>query len=425
MTLTIRRATVADIADLLRLIEEYWRVEGIGGFDAARVQAELERLFSEPRLGGAWIAVTDDGPVGYLLAVYVFSLEHLGLTAEIDEFFVRRAARGRGFGRRLLQAAEATFMAAGCTNISLQLARGNVAGRAFYERHGYASRSGYELLEKDWVRAVLGEAAREPQRLAAARPLAGIAGAYREDLAYIHDEGYGALARDAAKRLLDELSRAGLRQGTVVDLGCGSGILARAVADARYRVLGIDLSAAMVTLARARVPEAEFRAASFLSVDLPPSVAISAIGEVFNYAFDPANDTAARESLFRRVHDALVPGGLLLFDVAGPERANQGSIRTWAEGPDWAVLVDSAVDSGTRVLTRCITTFRRAGPDYRRDAEVHRLTLLEPSNVADSLRGVGFSVDTIVAYGAEPLPPGVTAFVARKGVSKSGHAKTG
>jgi hypothetical protein len=75
------------------------------------------------------------------------------------------------------------------------------------------------------------------------------------------------------------------------------------------------------------------------------------------------------------------------------------------------------------VLTRCITSFRRVGPDYRRDVEVHRLTLLEPSDVAGSLRSIGFSVDTIAAYGAEPLPPGVTAFVARKPVSKREHAK--
>ncbi|MGH8720379.1 MAG: GNAT family N-acetyltransferase [Burkholderiales bacterium] len=86
----------------------------------------------------------DSTPAGYLLAVYVFSLEHHGLTAEIDELFVLPDCRGRGLGAALLQAAAA----AGCTNISLQLGRKNAAALAFYRRHGYRAREGYELLDK-------------------------------------------------------------------------------------------------------------------------------------------------------------------------------------------------------------------------------------------------------------------------------------
>ena len=85
---------------------------------------------------------------GYLLAVYVFSLEHLGLTAEIDEFFVVPARRGQGTGAALLRAAEAEFRQAGCTNVALQLSRSNDSARAFYRRYDYAERSGYELLDK-------------------------------------------------------------------------------------------------------------------------------------------------------------------------------------------------------------------------------------------------------------------------------------
>ena len=38
--------------------------------------------------GRAWIARVYGEPAAYLLAVYVFSLEYQGLTAEIDEFYV-------------------------------------------------------------------------------------------------------------------------------------------------------------------------------------------------------------------------------------------------------------------------------------------------------------------------------------------------
>jgi hypothetical protein len=35
-----------------------------------------------------------------------------------------------------------------CTNVSLQLGRGNDAAREFYRQHGYSDRAGFELLDK-------------------------------------------------------------------------------------------------------------------------------------------------------------------------------------------------------------------------------------------------------------------------------------
>lgn len=144
----IRQATTNDVPVLLPLVEDYWNFEGIPGFESQRVAAQLARLLSEPRLGGGWIAFVGGVAVGYLLAVYVFSLEHLGLTAEIDEFFVLPQQRGHGVGLALLKTAECMFVRAGCTNVSLQLSRGNGSARTFYHNQGYTERSGYELLDK-------------------------------------------------------------------------------------------------------------------------------------------------------------------------------------------------------------------------------------------------------------------------------------
>jgi hypothetical protein len=66
------------------------------------------------------------------------------------------------------------------------------------------------------------------------------------------------------------------------------------------------------------------------------------------------------------------------------------------------------------VLTRHITSFRQVGVLYRRHAEVHKLTLVDPVTVVASLRRVGFEVDIVPSYGSSGLPNGVTAFLARK-----------
>jgi ribosomal protein S18 acetylase RimI-like enzyme len=144
----IRPLTAREVPLLVPLVEQYWIFEDIAGFDAVRVGQELERVCSTPALASGWIAFAAGQAVGYLLAVYVFSLEHLGLTAEIDEFFVLPSSRGRRIGEALLKLAEAEFVRRRCTNASLQLGHGNDGARAFYRRHGYGERAGFELLNK-------------------------------------------------------------------------------------------------------------------------------------------------------------------------------------------------------------------------------------------------------------------------------------
>ena len=95
---------------------------------------------------------------------------------------------------------------------------------------------------------------------------------YGNDQASIHHTDFGDLARGAAKRLLGELAAAGIDSGTVVDLGAGSGILARIVSDAGYDVVGVDISREMVALARVTAPLATFHCGSLLDAELPPAV---------------------------------------------------------------------------------------------------------------------------------------------------------
>jgi GNAT superfamily N-acetyltransferase len=144
----VRPATPNDIPPLLALVRRYWEFQGIASFAALRVELVLQRLLEEPRLGAIWVAESDARLIGYLIAVLVLSVEHQGLMAEIDEFFVLPEARSCGVGRQLLAAAETALAARGCVRLQLQLGVTNLAGRAFYQHRGYATRAGYELLHK-------------------------------------------------------------------------------------------------------------------------------------------------------------------------------------------------------------------------------------------------------------------------------------
>jgi SAM-dependent methyltransferase len=238
---------------------------------------------------------------------------------------------------------------------------------------------------------------------------------YREDLAFIHDAGFRGFALNAAPGVLEILARHQIREGLVVDLGCGSGLWAQALARAHYRVLGIDLSEAMIALARQRVPEAEFRVASLFQAELPPCQAVTSLGECLNYLFDAGDDRQRLGRLFRRVYRALTPGGVFVFDIAEPGQVKAGtSSKGFSEGAGWVVLAEKQEDHRRRTLTRRIISFRQAGKHYRRTDETHQVRLYSAAEVARELRRAGFRARTLRRYGRYELPRAQAAFVARK-----------
>src|SRR5262245_46593229 len=215
------------------------------------------------------------------------------------------------------------------------------------------------------------------------------ADAYRNDLAYIHDAGFGGFARGSSPGLLSLFRQNGIAEGVVVDLGCGSGIWTRDLADSGYEVVGVDMSPAMIELARQRVPEATFHVQSFLEFRMPACRAVTALGEVFNYLFDPKNSLRTLRRVCQGVFDALTPKGLLVFDVAQPGRC-QGVTQRFMEGEDWTCLVEYRHAVARQQLIRRIVSFRKVGDAYRRQEETHTQQLYAGTRIAEMLRKIGF-----------------------------------
>jgi SAM-dependent methyltransferase len=239
--------------------------------------------------------------------------------------------------------------------------------------------------------------------------------AYERDLAYIHDTGFTGFVRNAVPGLLRLLRQNGILGGRVVDAGCGTGVWARELSERSYEVLGIDISAHMIRLARRQAPAAKFQIGSFLSAELPPCDAVTAIGECVNYAFDRRSGKKGLAKFFRRVHVALRPGGVFVFDIVEPgvvaERTPQ---RRFLEGPDWAILLEVREDRRRKTLTRQIAIFRRMGKLYRRSEEIHRLRLYSGSELLAELSLAGFEARLLGGYGRFRFPPAHVGFLARK-----------
>ena len=221
---------------------------------------------------------------------------------------------------------------------------------------------------------------------------------YGPDLAYIHHTGFGEFAESAAPGLLEILWKHGVRDGLVVEIGCGSGILARELGRAGFEVLGYDASPAMIALARETAPRARFEAGSFDAIDIPPCNAIVAMGEVLNYGtFDGVRRFIARANT-----------KLLVFDVAERDSYPPFDERR-VDGDDWSVIAIKESD-GVH-LTRRVLTFRVEGESMRRTEEVHRLELYDRAEMKAVLREHGFRVTVRRSYGTRRLPEGHAVYV--------------
>jgi SAM-dependent methyltransferase len=230
---------------------------------------------------------------------------------------------------------------------------------------------------------------------------------YGADLAHVHHEGFGEVARAAAATLADEL---GDRRGLVVDLACGTGITARALTDKGHEVLGVDISPGQLAIAREHAPDARFEEASLATFEPPPCLAVAIIGEGLSYA----GGIATARTVIERVHKALEPGGLLLFDVVEPGREEAEPRRSWTEGDGWLVCVEASEHD--RVLNRRILTLRR-GDDgsWRRSDEHHVQYELDPDELLAHIEAIGFEVRRLPGYGDEyRFTRGTAGFLATK-----------
>lgn len=237
---------------------------------------------------------------------------------------------------------------------------------------------------------------------------------YQEDLAYIHDVGFGAFANKSTPGLLEILRQNGIENGLVVDLGCGSGIWAKAITQAGYDVLGVDISAAMLDLAKAKAPKAQFQQESLLKFNLPTCNAVTSIGECLNYQFDD-NGLADIQELFTRIYQSLQPGGIFIFDILEPgSLSGSNPHQTYNQGEDWAILLEKVENSQDNTLTRKMTIFRQVGNLYRRSEETHTVKLYKGSEIAKQLRQVGFRVRIIRGYGELRFRKALVGFIATK-----------
>ena len=234
---------------------------------------------------------------------------------------------------------------------------------------------------------------------------------YQRDLALIHDRGYGLHGDRCAPGILDLL--APVRDGVVVELGCGSGALTRHLLAAGLRVIATDASPDMLALAREALgPEADLRELSLPGDPLPPADAVVSVGHVLSYL----PDAAAIEAALAAAADALRPGGVLAIDILdldyGQIRAGE---RPFARAEaDWAIITEFSTPAPDRFVREATTFVPDGAGAWRRGHERHENVLVDTSALPGLLAAHGVRAEVGTAFGAADLPPGLRSVAGRK-----------
>jgi ribosomal protein S18 acetylase RimI-like enzyme len=132
----IDSATSADLAALVALLGELFRLEQDFAPDAARQRRALELLLSEPQRAIVLVACAPQ-VVGMISVQLVTSTAEGGHSAWIEDVVVDARYRGRGIGRALVTAALAWARERGATRAQLLVDTGNGGAIEFYAKLGW------------------------------------------------------------------------------------------------------------------------------------------------------------------------------------------------------------------------------------------------------------------------------------------------
>lgn len=128
--------------------------------------------------------------------------------------------------------------------------------------------------------------------------------------------------------------------GRVLDLGCGAGVpVAKKLAE-RTSVVGVDISPAQITLARQKVPEANFINADMMAVEFPPE-SFDGISAFFSLTHLPRDEHAA---MLRRISTWLRPSGVFVASM-GDIGSDDEIENDWLGAPMFFSHFDTATNS--------------------------------------------------------------------------------
>ena len=185
-----------------------------------------------------------------------------------------------------------------------------------------------------------------------------------------------------AEYLLKVLEQYGIKDGLVLELGCGTGTMTEILNDRGYDMIGVDNSEDMLEIALDKRVESGkdilYLLQDMREFELYGTVrAVVSVCDSVNYI----TEESELEEVFRLVNNYLDPGGIFVFDF-NTEYKYQKILadNVFAEDRDECSFIwDNYYDEEDRINEYELSLFVRSAEDpelYRKYQEVHYLSLI-------------------------------------------------
>jgi ubiquinone/menaquinone biosynthesis C-methylase UbiE len=219
-----------------------------------------------------------------------------------------------------------------------------------------------------------------------------------EKFAHIYSDGdYGDFSRRMADLLPAALRQIGFEPRTLLDLACGDGSFAVAMAADKLKVTGLDVSPHMLEFARRKARKAD-AGVEFVLGDMR-TLTFEAQFDLVTCWFDSLNYLTEPEDLkatFIGVSLALRPGGLFVFDM----NTIYGLAVNWPKSPCYLQQDTDrifevhlpAFDHETGLASMRIIAFSNHGDSWQRIEEEHEERGYPQQQIRSYLRDAGFQI---------------------------------
>jgi ribosomal protein S18 acetylase RimI-like enzyme len=130
--------TLSDIETVVSIMEEFYAIDNYPiSVDVSK--ALFKEFISNENLGKAWLIVSDNEIVGYIILTFVFSFEYQGKIAFLDELYVTETARGKGIGSEAIAFIKTESHKLSLKLIYLEIEPHNEKAQKLYLANGFES----------------------------------------------------------------------------------------------------------------------------------------------------------------------------------------------------------------------------------------------------------------------------------------------
>lgn len=134
----IQKATTAQREKIIELLLAQLREHSIST-PLEKITSAVDGIFSNPNLGALHVAILNENIIGVSCLSFIWTIEHGGKAAWLEEIYIMPSHRTSGIGTKLLEATMEFAKSLNCSALDLEVEDDHARVKKWYERHGFSA----------------------------------------------------------------------------------------------------------------------------------------------------------------------------------------------------------------------------------------------------------------------------------------------